>query len=285
MFLVSPRLGSPGVRYRMHLRLPSRAKVSFSHSRLVCGFLNPAGRSRSGGRTIWSKGGRYAKRKFTHALTGPSGSRLLGLVCNLFWQPKTRATLALVKNSVGAWFFTPAAAGLAPLSYFSVVPKHQYLNDLKGPQLAWWWPLTLLAPYSRASMLPTKYGSRPQLVCAPGSTALVLTPHLWGRWALVVLPSGQLFISSNRPYVLLGGVSPVERCGSFSPTAGAMRRRGFAPIVRGVAQNPNDHPHGGRTKAVRYPRTPWGRTTKYPRPPRPKLKLGSLEKRRPPSLA
>jgi ribosomal protein L2 len=23
-----------------------------------------------------------------------------------------------------------------------------------------------------------------------------------------------------------------------------------------------DHPHGGRTKAIRYPRTPWGKTTK-----------------------
>jgi hypothetical protein len=157
---------------------------------------------------------------------------------------------------VGAWFFSPAPEGLAPLSYFSVVPKQKYRNDLKGAQLTWWWPLTLLAPYSRASMLSTKYGLRPQLVCAPGSTALVLTPHLWERWALVVLPSGQLFISSNRPYVLLGGVSPVERCGSFNPTAGAMRRKGFAPTVRGVAQNPNDHPHGGRTKTVRYPRTP-----------------------------
>lgn len=102
MFLVSPRLGSPGVRYRTHLRLPSRTDVPFKQGRLTCGFLNAAGRSRSGSKTIWSKGARYAKRKFAHALTGPSGSRLLGLVCNLFWQPKTRTTLALVKNSVGA---------------------------------------------------------------------------------------------------------------------------------------------------------------------------------------
>jgi large subunit ribosomal protein L2 len=27
--------------------------------------------------------------------------------------------------------------------------------------------------------------------------------------------------------------------------------------------NPVDHPHGGRTKAIRYPRTPWGKTTKF----------------------
>ena len=282
MFLVSPRLGSPGVRYRMHLRLPPKAKADTPQSRLGCGFLNSAGRSRSGNKTIWSKGGRYAKKKFFHALKGPQGARMLGLVYGLFWQPKTRMTLALVKNSVGAWFFSPTSGGMGPLAYFSVTPHHKYLSDLKGLQPTWWWPLTLLAPYTRASMFPTKFGLKPQFVCAPGSTALVLTPHLWGRWALLVLPSGQLFISSNSAYVLLGGVGPLERRGSFTPKAGFMRRKGFAPVVRGVAQNPNDHPHGGRTKTIRYPRTPWGRTTKYPRPPRPKLKLGTLDKRRPP---
>jgi large subunit ribosomal protein L2 len=27
--------------------------------------------------------------------------------------------------------------------------------------------------------------------------------------------------------------------------------------------NPVDHPHGGRSSSVRYPRTPWGKTTKF----------------------
>ena len=31
---------------------------------------------------------------------------------------------------------------------------------------------------------------------------------------------------------------------------------GKKPKVRGVAKNPIDHPHGGRTKAIKYPRTP-----------------------------
>jgi large subunit ribosomal protein L2 len=45
--------------------------------------------------------------------------------------------------------------------------------------------------------------------------------------------------------------------------SGYWRSFGVKPIVRGVAMNPVDHPHGGRTKAVRYQRTPWGHTTKY----------------------
>jgi large subunit ribosomal protein L2 len=34
-------------------------------------------------------------------------------------------------------------------------------------------------------------------------------------------------------------------------------------LSRGVAKNPVDHPHGGRNKAIKYQRTPWGKTTKY----------------------
>ena len=38
--------------------------------------------------------------------------------------------------------------------------------------------------------------------------------------------------------------------------------KGVKPRSRGVSKNPVDHPHGGRTKAIRYPRTPWGKTAK-----------------------
>jgi len=27
--------------------------------------------------------------------------------------------------------------------------------------------------------------------------------------------------------------------------------------------NPVDHPHGGRGKSIKYPQTPWGKTTKF----------------------
>lgn len=40
-------------------------------------------------------------------------------------------------------------------------------------------------------------------------------------------------------------------------------RSGKKPKVRGIAMNPVDHPHGGRTNSIKYPRSPWGKTTKY----------------------
>jgi large subunit ribosomal protein L2 len=52
-----------------------------------------------------------------------------------------------------------------------------------------------------------------------------------------------------------------SRCANTK--SGYWRSFGLKSIVRGVAMNPVDHPHGGRTKAIRYQRTPWGKTTKY----------------------
>lgn len=44
--------------------------------------------------------------------------------------------------------------------------------------------------------------------------------------------------------------------------AGSSINFGFRPTVRGIAKNPVDHPHGGRTNSIKSPRTPWGFTTR-----------------------
>jgi large subunit ribosomal protein L2 len=44
--------------------------------------------------------------------------------------------------------------------------------------------------------------------------------------------------------------------------AGRNRHLGVRPITRGIARNPVDHPHGGRTNGGRHPVTPWGKITR-----------------------
>jgi large subunit ribosomal protein L2 len=44
---------------------------------------------------------------------------------------------------------------------------------------------------------------------------------------------------------------------------GYWRTFGKKPLVRGVAMNAVDHPNGGRTKSLKYSKTPWGTTTKF----------------------
>lgn len=44
--------------------------------------------------------------------------------------------------------------------------------------------------------------------------------------------------------------------------AGINRNFGIRPTVRGVAMNPVDHPHGGRTKTNSPELTPWNKIAK-----------------------
>ena len=76
------------------------------------------------------------------------------------------------------------------------------------------------------------------------------------------LPSREIRKVFENCYATIGRVSfgmhKFEEIGK----AGRARRMGIRPTVRGVAQNPYSHPHGGgegRTGEGRHPKTPWGK--------------------------
>ena len=80
---------------------------------------------------------------------------------------------------------------------------------------------------------------------------------------LVRLPSGNTKLFSSYSTAVLGRVGFKINRNFMNSKAGYWRMFGKKPIVRGVAKNPVDHPNGGRTKSIRYPKTPWGKTTKF----------------------
>ena len=62
------------------------------------------------------------------------------------------------------------------------------------------------------------------------------------------LPTGSIKYLSFNNYVILGRNSNLFNYKQFFTKAVFNRNLGKKPIVRGVAMNPVDHPHGGRTK-------------------------------------
>ena len=76
---------------------------------------------------------------------------------------------------------------------------------------------------------------------------------------VVRLPSKEVKEVSSRSICTIGSV--MEERKPRAKKAGATRRRGIRPSVRGVAMNPIDHPHGGKTPSGQ-PRTPWGKLAK-----------------------
>ena len=114
-----------------------------------------------------------------------------------------------------------------------------------------------MAPaYAYISSVAVAPQNTAQFARAVGSVCQVLIPRANERWALVALPSKQLRLVSNASYVMLGSAYPHSLRFFAVVNAGQRRREGRRPMVRGTVRNPNDHPHGGRTRAIRYPRTP-----------------------------
>jgi large subunit ribosomal protein L2 len=78
----------------------------------------------------------------------------------------------------------------------------------------------------------------------------------------IKLPSGFIKDFPIKIYATLGVVSNLQNNLIVIGKAGTNRLRGHRPSVRGIAMNPVDHPHGGRTNGGMPSVTPWGKPNK-----------------------
>jgi len=76
------------------------------------------------------------------------------------------------------------------------------------------------------------------------------------------LPSGRLVKVNENAFASFGAVSNSLSKFCNLGKAGKSRNIGVRPTVRGVAMNPVDHPHGGKTNGGRACATPWGLPTR-----------------------
>jgi ribosomal protein L2 len=98
---------------------------------------------------------------------------------------------------------------------------------------------------------------------AAGTFCTIIRINIERGRCTVKIPSNKFQIIHETAYVMLGRNSNILPKGIWLGKAGLNMRRGFRPVVRGVAKNPVDHPHGGRTKTNSPERTPWGKVAKF----------------------
>lgn len=117
----------------------------------------------------------------------------------------------------------------------------------------------LFRKVSNIALLP---GKNAQYVRSSGCYAKIIKADSQNHTALVKLPSGVKKFFSLYAMLTIGAVALKLKRKLRNTRSGFWRSFGLKSKVRGVAMNPVDHPHGGRTKSIKYPRTPWGHTTK-----------------------
>lgn len=107
-----------------------------------------------------------------------------------------------------------------------------------------------------------KIGKGAQLVRSAGTSAQLMAKE--GDYALLRMPSGELRKVHINCRATIGEVGNLEHENITLGKAGRNRWLGVRPENRGVAMNPNDHPHGGgeghSPVGRKRPVTPWGKS-------------------------
>ncbi|VFP83821.1 50S ribosomal protein L2 [Buchnera aphidicola] len=107
-----------------------------------------------------------------------------------------------------------------------------------------------------------KIGKGGQIARSAGNYAQLISKE--DRYAVIRLRSGELRKIHINCRATIGEVGNAEHMLRILGKAGASRRFGIRPTVRGTAMNPVDHPHGGGEgrNFGKHPVSPWGLKTK-----------------------
>jgi len=179
-----------------------------------------------------------------------------GRVERLEYDPGRSAYIALVLYADGERRYVIAAQGVKAGDTLVSGPA----SPIKAGNCL---PLANIPVGSTIHCIEMRPGKGAQLARSAGASVQLIARD--GMYATLRLRSGEMRKVLSECRASIGEVSNPEHNLRSLGTAGASRRRGIRPTVRGVAMNPIDHPHGGgegKTSGGRHPVSPTGVPTK-----------------------
>ena len=171
----------------------------------------------------------------------------------LEYDPNRTAFIALVKYEDGEQAYILAPQRLAVGD--TVVSANQ--ADIKPGNAM---PLKNMPVGTIVHNIELQPGKGGQLARSAGCYAQLIGKD--AGYAQIRLNSGELRLVRAECFASIGAVSNPDNQNRVLSKAGRARWLGRRPSVRGIAMNPVDHPHGGRTNGGRQPVSPWGWKTK-----------------------
>ena len=222
---------------------------------LTEGLNKSGGRNNTGRVSIWHRGGGH-KRTYRLVDFKRTKRGVSATVERLEYDPNRTAFIALIKYEDGELSYILAPQRLAPGD--KVIADEKV--DVKPGNAM---PLANMPIGTIVHNVEMKQGKGGQIARAAGAYV-----QLVGRdsgYAILRLNSGETRMVPSACMATVGAVSNPDNSNVSLSKAGRTRWKGRKPVVRGVAMNPVDHPHGGgegRTSGGRHPVTPWGKSTK-----------------------
>lgn len=224
------------------------------YKKLIKGFKRSNGRNNSGKITVQHKGGGH--KRLYRLINFNRSKKIEGIISKIVYDPNRSANIALIKNKDKTDFIL-APEGLKIGQYLKSSEDAELFigNALPLKKI----PIGTLI--HNISLHPQKEG---KLIRSAGTYAQLIQ-IVDEKNATVRLSSGELKKIPLKCYATLGVVSNTNYKIIKKGKAGRNRWLNKRPVVRGVAKNPVDHPHGGgegKTSGGRPSVTPKGFITK-----------------------
>ncbi len=252
MLLIKKQNNTPGTRHSLQLT----KFLLFKNNKLIKNLIKPHkkahGRSTTTGHiTVWHKGGGcktiYRKINFTN-------KEAYSIIIGLMYDSQRNNIIALNFDLINKKFFNTNAI----LNNYagSLIICQEKINDF---YLGYRSTLASLPVGSLISNIAKNKGHS-FLVRAAGTFAQLIQKQQDN--CKIRLPSNQIIVLPSNSFATLGINANLQSNQVVIGKAGKQRLKNIRPTVRGIAMNPVDHPHGGRSNGGGHPKTPWGIKTK-----------------------
>ena len=211
------------------------------------------GRNQQGRLTVRHQGGGH-KRLYRIIDFKRNKDGIPAKVATIEYDPNRSARIALLNYADGEKRYIIAPNGLKVGDQVMSGPE----ADIKPGNAL---PLKNIPVGTLIHNVELKIGAGAQLVRSAGAYAQLMA--IEGDYATLRMPSGEMRKVHVNCRATIGVVGNAEHMNITIGKAGRARWMGKRPENRGVAMNPNDHPHGGgegRSPVGRkHPVTTWGK--------------------------
>lgn len=220
---------------------------------LVVGLRKRAGRNNEGRVTVRHRGGGN-KRLYRVIDFKRNKIGIPGRVASIEYDPNRSARIALVVYADGEKRYILAPLDLKVGAQLLAGPTAEMRVGNALPLRN----IPLGTMIHNIEMYPGRGG---QMVRSAGAAAQLMAKE--GAYVTVRLPSGEIRRVLTECMATIGQVGNTDHANINYGKAGRKRWLGWRPTVRGVAMDPNSHPHGGgegrSPVGMPGPKTPWGK--------------------------
>ena len=256
---------NPTTPSRRHMSVIDNAALSkvAPEKSLVKGKKSSGGRNNQGRITTRFRGAGN-KRSYRMVDFYRTKENIAAKVATIEYDPNRTANIALINYADGekAYILAPVGLKVGDTVMNGANAELKPGNCLKLRDI----PVGI--EISCIEMTP---GSGAKLVRSAGQVATLRGKE--ETYAQIKLPSGEVRMIHLDCRAMIGQIGNADLMNTKLGKAGKKRYKGFRPHVRGVAQNPVDHPMGGgegRESGGGHPVSPWGKLAKGKRTRNPR---------------